>query len=117
MTARRRHDERGAATMLALTLLGALVSVAVALAPLGGALVASRRAAAAADLAALAGASALQQGRDACAAAARVAAANDARVAACAVRADDVRLRVVVDAGRVLGRSLEVSGRARAGPS
>jgi secretion/DNA translocation related TadE-like protein len=117
MTPRRHHDETGAATVLALTLLAALVAVAVALAPLGGALVASRRAAAAADLAALAGASALQRGQDACAAAARVAAANHARVASCAVGMQDVRLRVVVDAGRVLGRSLQVSGRARAGPS
>jgi secretion/DNA translocation related TadE-like protein len=117
MTGRCCRDERGAATVLALTLLGALVTVAVLLAPLAGALVASRRAAAAADLAALAGASAVQHGQDGCAAAARVAAANHARLASCGVSTEDVRVGVVVDAGRVLGRALEVSARARAGPS
>ncbi len=112
-----RGDERGSATVLALTLLGAVVATAVLLGSLAGALVASRRAAAAADLAALAGAAAVQQGRDACAEASAVAAANHARLAACAVLAQDVRVGVAVDAGRVLGRRLRVSARARAGPS
>ncbi len=98
-------------------MLGAVVATAVLLAPLGRALVASRRAAAAADLAALAGAVAVQQGREPCAEASAVATANHARLSSCSVLAEDVRVGVDVDAGRVLGRPLWVSGRARAGPS
>jgi secretion/DNA translocation related TadE-like protein len=112
-----RADERGAGSVLALPLLGVVAVTALLLAHLAGALVAARRAAAAADLAALAGAEAWRRGADACGAAALVAARNHAALETCRVAVDDVLLTVRVDVPGVVGRAVRVTAQARAGPS
>ena len=56
-------DHRGSASVLAVVLLGVLAATALLVAAIGGVVVDQRRVAAAADLGALAAASALQQGR------------------------------------------------------
>lgn len=95
-----------------LVVLGVVGGVA---ADLGGLLVAKRRAAAAADLAALAGAGAVQRGNPGCAAAATTAGANQARVVSCRQDGDIVEVEVAVAVHAVPGVA-EVRDRARAGP-
>lgn len=89
-----RSPERGASSLVVVALTGLLVTVTVAL--LGAVvLVHSHRvAAAAADLAALAGAQQQMLGADACAVAAAVAQENGARLTTCVEEGE--RLRVVV---------------------
>ena len=74
-----RRPEDGGATVLVVAMAGLLMFVMTGLAAAGGLVTAQRRAQAAADLAALAGASALD---DACARAGEVAAANAAALEA-----------------------------------
>jgi secretion/DNA translocation related TadE-like protein len=114
---RRRGSQRGSATVLALPLLGALTVVAVLLAYVGGALTLRRKVAAAADLAALAGAAELQAGGDGCGAAATVAARNGVDLGPCAVHGLELSVTVTARTEPLLGRSLVVSARARAGPA
>ena len=112
---RARASQRGSATVLAvamLVLLGVAAAVAVGL---GGLLVAKRQAAAAADLAALAGAAALQRGEVGCDAAEATATANHAQVVTCRQDGDVVDLEVSVLASSLPGIEV-VSARARAGP-
>jgi secretion/DNA translocation related TadE-like protein len=114
-----RSGERGTAAVLVLVCLGVLVMVALVLAFQGGVLVAQRRAQAAADLAALAGASALQRRDDGCAAATANAARNGARVSRCriaGVSGQEVVVTVARAGPELLGRSLDVEASARAGP-
>jgi secretion/DNA translocation related TadE-like protein len=114
-----RSDERGAATVLVVAMAGVLMFVMVGLAAVGGLVTAQRRAQAAADLAALAGASALASVRgsaDACAAAARVAGSNAAALDACSPDGRTVRVAVSVDGPDVPWREVRVSAEARAGP-
>lgn len=121
-SARRRSgpvDDRGAATVLLVPFLGILVLATLLLAFQGGALVTQHRAQAAADLAALAGAVALQRGDDGCAAAGESAARNDARLARCDVTGTsgrEVLVTVSRDGPELLGRSVIVEASARAGP-
>lgn len=110
------RDQRGAATLLVLSMVAVLLSLAVALSGVAALVIAHRRAQAAADLAALAGASALARGRDACPAAAAVATANGARLVTCAVLDRDVRLQVRVEGPVLLGRRRALDAQARAGP-
>ncbi len=101
-------------------LLAVLVLVALLLAFQGGVVVAQRRVQAAADLAALAGAGALQQGRDGCAAAAVLAARNGARVRMCRISGTEgreVRLRLVREGPSLFGRAVDLEASARAGPA
>lgn len=110
------EPERGSGTVLALGAVGALVAVLAAVLLLGGVVAARHRAESAADLAALAGAVALQRGGDPCGEAARLGAANGATVR-CAVDGSDV----VVEAGAptpAAARALAARAvaRARAGP-
>jgi secretion/DNA translocation related TadE-like protein len=119
VTFREARDESGAATVLVVAMAGVLLFVMSGLAAAGGLVTAQRRAQAAADLAALAGASALaglSEAVDACAAAARVAGANAAALDACT--ADDRTVRVTVSVGGpdVPWREVRVSAEARAGP-
>jgi len=114
-----RRDQRGAATVLVMPFVGVLALVTVVLAFQGGVLVAQRRVQAAADLAALAGAAALQRGEDGCAAASAVAGRNGARLSGCEVSGTagrDVVVTVERDGPAVLGRSVTVEASARAGP-
>ncbi|HET7691169.1 MAG TPA: Rv3654c family TadE-like protein [Nocardioidaceae bacterium] len=90
--------------------------LAVVLSVIGGAAVVSRRTDAAADLVALAGATALQHGRDACRAADRSASLNDVTVMVCEIQGQAVWVEVSRLAPRMFGRDLIVRASARAGP-
>ncbi|HET7388394.1 MAG TPA: Rv3654c family TadE-like protein [Nocardioidaceae bacterium] len=113
----RSRSETGSATMLALTFLVVLATVAAGVAVLGGLLVGQRRVESAADLAALAGARALQRGQDGCAAAARTARANGARQLHCTVSGPVLTVDVGDDLTGLVGRTVSVRARARAGPA
>jgi secretion/DNA translocation related TadE-like protein len=113
--ARARTDERGAATVVALAMVGLLVAVAVAV-MCGVAVVAAHRTAqSAADLAALAAADALQQGQDACARAAELARRNRSELRRCAVDGWNVAV-VVTSRLRLPVGDVELPARGRAGP-
>jgi len=111
-----RRPEAGSATALATVLVGLLGVVAAVVAVLGGAVADQRRAASAADLAALAGAQAVQHGDDGCLAAGVVAHRNGATVAGCRLEGEVVVLRVTRPARWFLGRRVRASSSARAGP-
>ncbi|MEO9322731.1 Rv3654c family TadE-like protein [Nocardioides sp. C4-1] len=116
MTSSRRHDDRGAATLLTVALAGLLLFVGAALGVVGALLVAHRTAQAAADLAALAAAETAARGGDACGAAATIATANDAALTSCVVRGREVRVGVEVTGPRWLGQTGDLVAEARAGP-
>jgi secretion/DNA translocation related TadE-like protein len=78
--------------------------------------VASHRAGAAADLAALAAAHAVREGSDGCAAAVRVARANSGRVAACVLDGLEAQVTVEVRTRPMVGLVWSVPASARAGP-
>lgn len=109
--------ERGAATVLAVALLGLLLVVGSALGVVGAIFSDHRSAQAAADLAALAGAAATAGAGDPCATATATAAANGARLTACVLEGRDVRVTVVVTGpawrGLVTG---DLVAESRAGP-
>src|SRR4051795_2937044 len=113
----REKDERGSATLFAVAIVGVLVLVGAALGVVGAMVHAHRVAQSAADLAALAGAQAQARGRDPCAAAAGIAAANGAAVDSCAVDGFDVTLQVTVAGPHWLRQRHDLSARARAGPA
>lgn len=114
----RSRDERGTATAWTVPFIGVLALLTVLMAGVGGALVTVRRAQAAADLAALAGATAHAAGRVACAEATRVAGRNGTRVDSCAVlEGGDVRVVVSASVRGPWPQPLHVRGRARAGPA
>jgi secretion/DNA translocation related TadE-like protein len=112
-------DQRGAATVLAVAMTGVLLLVGAATGVVAAIFVAHRKAQAAADLAALAGATALadRSGEDPCGLAADVAAANHATLTSCAVEGEDVVVEVGVTGPRWLGQDDDLTGRARAGPA
>jgi secretion/DNA translocation related TadE-like protein len=89
------------------------VLVAILAVGVEAAVVAHRKAQAAADLAALAGATALRDGRDPCGVAAQVAIANGVTTQTCATDGSGVEVSVVVRLPEVLGNR-EVRARARA---
>lgn len=99
--------------MLVVAMAGVLMFAMVGLAPAAGLVVSQRRAQAAADLAALAGAA--SPGHP-CTAAARSAAANAAALEACSARGHDVTVRVSVPGPEVPWREVVVAAEARAGP-
>ncbi|MDR7254736.1 secretion/DNA translocation related TadE-like protein [Nocardioides sp. BE266] len=109
----RRPSEEGGATVLVVAMAGVLLFVTVGLSAAGGLVTAQRRAQAAADLAALAGATSQA---DACADAAWIAAANDGRLTDCQVRGRDVLVAVMVQGPHVPWREVHVTAEARAGP-
>ena len=114
----RPSDDRGSATVVMLGVIAALLMLTVSGLLLASAVLASHRARAAADLAALAAAGVLMRGQPAsaaCESAARVAAVNHGRVQQCIASGTEVRLSVAVPAGvRGLGVA---TARSRAGPS
>ncbi|MFB9765365.1 Rv3654c family TadE-like protein [Nocardioides kongjuensis] len=115
-------SQRGAATVLAVAAAVVLLLVGAATGVVGAIVVAHRRAQAAADLAALAGATSLagagagHPGRDPCAAAAEVATANGASLVTCVVEGSDVVVEVRVSGPRWLGQDRDLAAAARAGP-
>ena len=111
----RRH-ERGAATLLAVSFLGVLVLVGAALGVVGAMVVAHRTAQSVADLAALAGAGAIADGVDPCAAASGSAQANGARLEGCTASSREVTVTVTVPGPRWLGQPHDLTAQARAGP-
>lgn len=114
--ARPARSTRGAATVLVVALTGVLLLLGTALGVVAGMITDHRRAQAAADLAALAGASTAADGGDACGAAAAVADANGAVLATCAVEGRDVRVQVTVAGPRWRGWGEDLEAEARAGP-
>jgi secretion/DNA translocation related TadE-like protein len=98
--------------VLALTI---IVFAGTAVTLVTGIIVGHRRAQSAADLTALAAADAARRSLDACAAAVRLAAANQARVELC--RSEDAAVRVVVSVQGpvVMGRATRLMAEARAG--
>ncbi|HEX3003803.1 MAG TPA: Rv3654c family TadE-like protein [Angustibacter sp.] len=115
-TGRDGWAERGSATVLATALVALAASLAVLLAAWASVVVARHRAAGAADLAALAAASALVRSpTEACAAAQRSAARNGARVTGCQVGPTSVDVTVGVRPAGAAGRLGEAVSRARAG--
>ena len=111
-------DERGSGTVYALGVIAVLLAAVVGIAGLIQAQSAAGRARAAADLAAISGATVLSSviaPGDPCAMAQRVAAANGASVSACSVAGEDVTVSVVVPT-TILGLPRQASARARAGP-
>lgn len=111
-------DERGSGTVYALGVIAVLLAAAVGIAGLIQAQSAAGRARAAADLAAISGATVLSSviaPGDPCAMAQRVAAANGASVSACSVAGEDVTVSVVVPT-TILGRPRQATAQARAGP-
>lgn len=113
--ASRARGQSGAATILAVAMMGFLVTVTVAATGVVGVVAAHRRAQSAADLAALAGAAALQDGGDACRQAGFVATRNGATLRQCEV--DDWTVAVVVSRElRLPSSSMELAARGRAGP-
>jgi secretion/DNA translocation related TadE-like protein len=113
---RRRGDERGGATVFAVSCLVVLLLVGSALGVVAAMVRAHRTAQSAADLAALAAATAQARGRDPCASGAAVAAANGADLASCVVEGRDALVTVVVDGPRWLGQTADLTAEARAGP-
>jgi secretion/DNA translocation related TadE-like protein len=81
----RRDSERGAGTVLILGIIAAVLLLALGIAALGAAQNARGAAQAAADLGALAGATALRDGFDPCGTAGAAVARNGAEVASCEV--------------------------------
>ncbi|HET7350583.1 MAG TPA: Rv3654c family TadE-like protein [Marmoricola sp.] len=110
------RDERGAGTVLGLTMAAVVLFVALAVAGATAVVTTHRVAQSAADLAALAGATALQQGDDACGQAGEVARANRATLRSCAVDGWTVTVSVTASGATVLGRRVEQAARGRAGP-
>ena len=111
-------DERGSGTVYALGVIAVLLAAAVGIAGLIQAQSATGRARAAADLAAISGATVLSSvvaPGDPCAMAQRVAAANGASVSTCSVAGEDVTVSVVVPT-TILGRPRQATAQARAGP-
>lgn len=104
---RALRGEEGYATVTSAGIIAAVVSLLLVVAGLGARVADSHRARNAADLAAVAAATALYRGADACGAAQAAASANGARVEGCEERAPDIVVTVR------FGRS---SSTARAGP-
>nr|WP_303771896.1 Rv3654c family TadE-like protein [Actinomyces oris] len=111
-------DERGSGTVYALGVITVLLVAALGITGLIQAQSATGRARAAADLAAISGATVLSSviaPGDPCAMAGRVAAANGASVSSCSVTGEDVTVSVVVPT-TILGRPRQATAQARAGP-
>ena len=111
------RGERGAATVLVVACLSLLLVVGSALGVVAAMVRDHRVAESAADLAALAGATALGSGQDPCAAAAAIARANDAALVGCRLAGSDVLVRTRVRGPRWLGQAGDLLAEARAGPA
>lgn len=114
---RRVRSEAGFGTLFAVAMTGLLALVTATCVGVVGIVSTHRMAQAAADLAALAGASTAQQGGDACARAAAIARSNQARLTSCQVRGSNVRVKVLARSPKFLGVRHDVPARAHAGPA
>jgi secretion/DNA translocation related TadE-like protein len=111
------RSERGSVSLVVVACVGVLLLLGAALGVVGAMVRAHRAAQAAADLAALAVASAVAGGGDPCAAGAGIAAANDARLLACDLDGRTARVRVEVPGPHWLGQDADLVAEARAGPA
>jgi secretion/DNA translocation related TadE-like protein len=111
------RSEQGLGTALALCMSGVLLTTGYVVAGVVAMAATQHRAAAAADLSALAGAGAHQERRPACAAADKVAVANGARLVSCHDDAGVVTVEVAAESPPLLGRRWESIRTARAGPA
>jgi len=111
-----RRGQTGAASLFAVACLSVLLLLGAALGVVAAMFTAHRSAQAAADLSAIAGASAAAEGGDACGSAARIASANGAALDSCAVSGREVAVTVAVSGPRWLGQSGDMFAEARAGP-
>lgn len=122
MTMRRIvRSELGSATALMVGIMGVVVMLSSAALVVAGYAVGYHRARAAADLSALSGAAAFQQGREPCAQAALTARQNGARVVRCNQVGDAVDFVVTVRVSVVAGTRIPhlprtVAAEAHAGP-
>ncbi|WP_053207827.1 Rv3654c family TadE-like protein [Jiangella muralis] len=117
MPVQRRSGERGAGTVLILSIVLAIMVAVQAVAVLAAGQSARHRAAAAADLAALAGANQLALGSaDPCAVAGRIADANGATLRDCVIDGMEVEVQVRVPTTSALPWLPGQDRRARAGP-
>ena len=110
------RGERGAASVLVVALLSLLCLIGAALGVVAAMVVSHRHAQSAADLAALAGATAVASGGDGCVRARATAEANRAVLVGCSVVGRDVRVQVEVDGPGWLGQRGGLLAEARAGP-
>ena len=108
--------ETGSASMWLIPMIAVIGVVTLVLAHVGAALVERREAQSAADLAAVAGAAALQRGEDGCARAAAIAGRNEAELVGCAVSGSRITVRVRRHVEVPILGELPVTARARAGP-
>ena len=113
----RADSERGSVSLVVVACVGVLLLLGAALGVVGAMVRAHRQAQSAADLAALAVASAPVWSGDPCAAGAGIAAANDARMVACEVDGREARVRVEVTGPQWLGQDADLAAEARAGPA
>ena len=118
---RRVADQRGLAAPFVVSLAALVLALTVLAGGLGRLLVDQRRASTAADLAALAGAGAVQRGQEACAVAAGIAQRNRAELTSCTVTGAQVRVRAAVELTGMSGLLLlldsrSVEAEALAGP-
>jgi len=109
------RGEQGAGTVLAVAMIGLVVTVTVGTSGAVGVVAGHRRAQSAADLSALAGATTLQSGGDACQRARVIADRNGADLQRCQVDGTEVAV-VVARSVRLPGVPMELRARARAGP-
>ncbi len=114
---RRRTEERGSASVLAVAMVGILLVVGSALGVVTAMVRAHRLAQAGADLAALAGAHGLALGRDGCLDAGRIATANDVRLTRCRVEGRTLVVTVEATGPHWLGQTADLSAESRAGPA
>ena len=112
---RAARGEQGAGTVLAVAMIGLVVTVTVGTSGAVGVVAGHRRAQSAADLSALAGATALQGGGDACHRARVIAGRNGTDLQRCQVDGFEVVV-VVARSVRLPGLPMELKARARAGP-
>jgi len=111
----RERGERGAGIVLAVAMIGVVVSVTIGTTGAVGVVAGHRRAQSAADLSALAGATTLQNGGEACARAGAIAGRNGADLQRCQVVGSEVVV-VVARSVRLPGLPMKLRARARAGP-
>ena len=110
------RTQDGAGTVLAVAMMGVVLFVATAVAGVVAIVAGHRTAQSAADLTALAGAAALQDGADPCRRARAIAARNRASLTSCEVEGWNVSVSVVTRSRPLLGQELELVARGRAGP-
>lgn len=108
--------ETGSASMWLTPMVAIIGVVTLVLAHVGAALVERRQAQSAADLAAVAGATALQHGEDGCGRAAAIAERNEADLVGCSVSGRRITLRVRRHVEVPVLGDVPVTARARAGP-